>query len=84
MKLKMSKPYDILASLLNDQIEDRRGVYKEKEGIRIDLSIVDSIEALKILGRYESKMKQIISHGRKIQKGEIKSKTILIIYYYIK
>lgn len=73
-EIKDEQPYDILASLLNDQIEDRRGVYKEKEGIRIDLSIVDSIEALKILGRYESKMKQIISHGRKIQKGEIKSK----------
>ena len=59
--------------LLNEQIEDRKGLYKEKEGIRIDLSIVDSIEAMKILGKYESKMKQIISHGRKIQKGEIKS-----------
>ncbi len=72
-EIKDEQPYDVLASLLNEQIEDRKGVYKEKEGIRIDLSIVDSIEAMKILGKYESKMKQIISHGRKIQKGEIKS-----------
>lgn len=72
-EIKDEQPYDVLASLLNEQIEDRKGLYKEKEGIRIDLSIVDSIEAMKILGKYESKMKQIISHGRKIQKGEIKS-----------
>lgn len=72
-EIKDEQPYDVLASLLNEQIEDRKGVYKEKEGIRIDLSIVDSIEAMKILGKYESKMKQVISHGRKIQKGEIKS-----------
>ncbi len=73
-EIKDEQPYDILASLLNEQIENKRGVYKEKEGIRIDLSIVDSMEALKILEKYESKMKQIISHGRKIQKGEIKVK----------
>lgn len=72
-EIKDEQPYDVLASLLNEQIEDRKGVYKEKEGIRIDLSIVDSIEAMQILRKYESKMKQIISHGRKIQKGEIKS-----------
>ena len=72
-EIKDEQPYDVLASLLNEQIEDRKGLYKEKEGIRIDLSIVDSIEAMKILGKYESKMKQIILHGRKIQKGEIKS-----------
>lgn len=72
-EIKDEQPYDVLASLLNEQIEDRKGVYKEKEGIRIDLSIVDSIEAMKILEKYESKMKQIISHGRKIQKCEIKS-----------
>ena len=72
-EIKDEQPYDVLASLLNEQIEDRKGLYKEKEGIRIDLSIVDSIEDMKILGKYESKMKQIILHGRKIQKGEIKS-----------
>lgn len=72
-KIINERPYDILAELLNKQIKDIKGVYKEKEGIRIDLDLVDSVKALKILEKYESKMKQIIKHGRKLQKGEIQS-----------
>ena len=40
----------------------------------IDLDLVDQMEALKILEKYETKMKQIITHGRKLQMGEIQSK----------
>lgn len=68
------RPYDILTDLLNKQIKDMKGVYKEKEGIRIDLDLVDSTESLNILERYETKMKQIIKYGRKLQKGEIQSR----------
>ncbi len=73
-EIKDVQPHDILAGLLNEQIKDQRGIYKENEGIRIDLDLVDQMEALKILEKYETKMKQIITHGRKLQMGEIQSK----------
>ena len=73
-EIKDVKPYDVLARLLNEQIKDQRGIYKENEGIRIDLDLVDQMEALKILEKYETKMKQIITHGRKLQRGEIQSR----------
>ncbi len=57
-KIKDVKPYDILAVLLNEQIKKtREGYIKENEGIRIDLDLVDQMEALKILEKYETKMK---------------------------
>lgn len=73
-EIRDTRPYEPLTNILNQQIEEQEGVYKQKEGIRIDLGKVNCIEALQILEKYETKMKQIIAHGRKLQKGEIESK----------
>lgn len=73
-EIKDTRPYEPLTNILNQQIEEQEGVYKQKEGIRIDLGKVNCTEALQILEKYETKMKQIIAHGRKLQKGEIESK----------
>lgn len=73
-ELKESRPYETLTPILNRQIEEKEGIYKEKEGLRIDLGKISYIEALRILEKYETKMKQIITHGRKLQKGEIERK----------
>ncbi len=73
-ELKENRPYEALTPILNRQIEEKEGIYKEKEGLRIDLDKISYIEALQILEKYETKMKQIITHGRKIQKGEIERK----------
>lgn len=73
-EIRDTRPYEVLTSILNQQIEQKEGIYKQKEGIRIDLEKVNCTEALQILEKYETKMKQIIAHGRKLQKGEIESK----------
>lgn len=73
-ELKSVRPYETLTYILNKQIAQKEGIYKEREGIRIDLSEINYTEALQTLEKYETKMKQIIAHGRKLQKGEIKSK----------
>ena len=70
-ELKDEQPYDILTNILNTQIKDEKGVYKEKQGVRIDLNQVDNMRALEILHIYETKMKQIIKHARRLQTGEI-------------
>lgn len=72
-EIKDTRPYEVLTPILNGQIIEKEGIYKEKEGLRIDLDEIDYEEALQILRKYESKMKQIIAHGRKLQEGKIES-----------
>ena len=74
-ELKEEKHFDPLANILNEQIPDTDGIYKEQEGIRIDLSKIDTVDALSILNRYETKMKQIIKHGNKLRNGELSCKS---------
>lgn len=73
-EIRDTRPYETLTYILNQQIAEKEGIYKEKEGLRIDLEKIGIVQALQILDKYESKMKQIITHGRKLQQGEIKSK----------
>lgn len=74
-ELKIEKNFDPLANILNEQIPNADGVYKEQEGIRIDLSKIDTMDALNILNKYETKMKQIIKHGDKLRNGELSCKS---------
>ena len=77
--LKEDRPYDILTSLLNCKIPSAEGIHKVREGIRLDMDSISSMEALKIVKTYEEVMKLLIDHGRRLQKKVIGPKSNLDI-----
>ena len=69
--IKEKRPKDLMTYKLNEQIGDRDGLLKTQEGIKIDLSKISIIEALKIVREYEKNIKKVIAYGKKLRENRI-------------
>ena len=63
------RPKDLMVTRLNRQINDRDGLLKFPEGIKIDLSKIPILEALRIVRDYENNINKIIEYGEELKKS---------------
>lgn len=77
-ELKEEEPFEPFADFLNGMIPDKKGVYKTKQGLRMDLDEISNKEVLKITKKYRKNIQGLIELGKtnqdKIYNGQKLSK----------
>ncbi len=66
-ELKEEEPYEPFVNFLNNKIPDKRGIYKTKQGIRIDTDEISSKEILKINEKYGKNIERLEQLGKNNQ-----------------
>ena len=66
-ELKEEEPYDPMAELLNNRIPEEIGIYKVKQGLRIDLNVISNDRAMKITEEYRSNIEKLVEHAKEIR-----------------
>lgn len=70
-ELRYQRPFDLLAESINCCIKDKPGIYKQNEGLRIDVDEIGSAGCLKIIDTYEKNIQNYIGRGKALQKNEL-------------
>lgn len=69
-ELKTEEPYDPMATFLNDRIPEENGIYKVKQGLRIDLNVISNQRAMEITEEYKSNIGKLVEYAKENRKKQ--------------
>ena len=70
-KYVATRPYDKLTEIINEEIDDAKGIVKIKEGIKINLNQMNLYDAQTIIGNYESIIARYFTRGQNLRNKNI-------------
>lgn len=82
-ELKEEEPYEPMAEFLNNRIPEENGIYRVKQGLRIDLDIISNERAMEITEEYRCNIEKLVENAKENRKKQQEGEQLSSIDEYL-